>query len=287
MGSVPNSKKCENQLNWPCMGYFVGYITRFGGEVNVMSRERSPNREKAFKLWCEGGRTRKLSSIAKELGVRPEIIRKWKHIDNWEERPDPGPRRRGAPDGNQNAVGNKGGRGGPSRNKHALKHGEYETIWLDALEPDEQIRLMEVETDPIKQIENEIRLLELRERRMLQLRAKIMDGWDSSAVSSKSESFQRITEGIGDIPEFSDTGELITDRRIETFMKETERTTKTTQKLERILAIEDALTRVQDKKAKCVDLLVKIEARALSEEEQRVRIDKLKAEVNKMRQEAW
>lgn len=247
-----------------------------------MSRERSPNREKAFKLWCESGRTRKLASIARELGITPEIVRKWKHIDNWDDRPDP---RRGAPMGNKNAAGNRGG--APSRNKNAIKSGEFETIWMDALDPDEKIRLMAVETDPVTQIENEIRLLELRERRMLQLRSQIMNGWDSHSTSSKSESFKRIVEGISDIPTFTEDGTLETGKRIEYYMQETERTVKSPLMLERILAIEEALTRVQDKKAKCVDLLVKIEQRVLSEEEQRVRIEKLRLENKVLAAKEW
>lgn len=250
-----------------------------------MSRERSPLREKAFKLWCEGDRRRKLSSIAKELGVQPEMIRKWKHLDNWEERPDPGPKRRGAPNGNKNAIGNDGG--APKRNGNALKHGEYSAIWEDVLTDDERVKLMFVETDPFKQAENEIRFLELRERRMLQLRTEIMNGWDSSTVSSKSEPFKKIVEGIGDIPKFNEDGELIQDKRIEYFMQETERTTKTSQKLERILSIEDALTRVQDKKAKWVELLFKIEAGILSKEEARLRIQRMKLENKAIELKEW
>ncbi|GIO97753.1 hypothetical protein J14TS5_28390 [Paenibacillus lautus] len=49
----------------------------------------------------------------------------------------------GAPAGNKRAVGNKGGSGGPPRNKKAVTTGEYETIWLDALE-DEERELLEM-----------------------------------------------------------------------------------------------------------------------------------------------
>ncbi|SFB62661.1 Uncharacterized protein YjcR [Cohnella sp. OV330] len=248
-----------------------------------MSREKSPLREQAFKLWCEGNRTRKLSSIAKELGIQSSLVRKWKHIDNWEERPDPGPKRRGAPKGNKNAIGNKGG-GAPERNKNALTHGQYETIWMDALEPEEQIRLMAVETDPIKQVENEIRLLELRERRMLKLRADIMNGWDDPDVVSK---YEFIRKKFGEKPAFDEDGMLEFIPVMGFGPEEVDRTVKKTSKLERILAIEEALTRVQDKKAKLVDLLCKIEARMLGEEEQRVRIDKMKAELRILEAKEW
>ena len=251
-----------------------------------MSRERSPKRELAFKLWVEGLRIRKLSSIAKELDVTPELIRKWKYHDNWDKRPDPGPRKRGAPKGSKNALGNKGG-GAPKRNDNAFKHGEYSAIWEDILTDDERVKLMFVETDPFKQAENEIRFLELRERRMLQLRAQIMDGWDGRSIFSKSESFQRKIEGIGDIPTFNEDGELVVEKRIETYMQEVERTTKTPHKLERILAIEDALTRVQDKKAKWVDMLWKIDSGSLSKEEAELRISRMKLENKAMADKEW
>lgn len=250
-----------------------------------MSRERSPKREIAFKLWCEGMRQRKLTSIAKELDITAELVRKWKYLDNWDERPDPGPKRRGPPTGSKNALGNRGG--APNKNENAIKHGQYATMWEDQLTDDERVKLMFVETDPIKQAENEIRFLELRERRMLQLRAQIMEGWDANNVSSKSQSFQREVKGIGDIPKFTDDGLLIVGDRIENYMQETERITKTPQILERILAIEDALTRVQDKKAKWVDMLWKIESGILSREEAGLRISRMKLENKAMADKEW
>ncbi|MFK7692871.1 phage terminase small subunit [Paenibacillus sp. HJGM_3] len=251
-----------------------------------MAREKSPLREQAFKLWCEGGRTRKLASIARELGVKPELIRKWKHEGNWEERPDPGPRRRGAPKGNKNAIGNKGG-GAPLKNQNAFKTGLYSTIWEDVLDPEEQAKLLFVETDPVRQVENHLRFLELRERRMLQLRARILEGWDASSISTKSEAFTEVVEGIGDIPQFDEEGFLKNGPRRETVMKETERTVKTSQKLERILAIENALTSIQDKKLKCIELLCKIEARELTAEETRARIERLNRENKILAAKEW
>ncbi len=75
---------------------------------------------------------------------------------------------KGAPKGNKNAVGNKGGKGAPIGNKFALKTGEHATIWLDTL-TDEEVELsQQVDFTPLKQIDEEILLLTIRERRMLQ-----------------------------------------------------------------------------------------------------------------------
>jgi len=52
-------------------------------------------------------------------------------------------------------------------NKNALKHGLYETIWLDTLTGEEQELYHQVSTDRNVQVDSEYRLSELRIRRML------------------------------------------------------------------------------------------------------------------------
>ncbi|WP_242772466.1 HGGxSTG domain-containing protein [Brevibacillus parabrevis] len=52
-------------------------------------------------------------------------------------------------------------------NKNALKHGLYETIWLDTLTEEERELYQQVSNDPTVQVDNEYRLSELRIRRML------------------------------------------------------------------------------------------------------------------------
>ena len=53
-------------------------------------------------------------------------------------------------------------------NKNALKHGLYETIWLDTLTDEERELYHQVSTDPNVQVDSEYRLSALRIRRMLQ-----------------------------------------------------------------------------------------------------------------------
>ena len=53
-------------------------------------------------------------------------------------------------------------------NKNALRHGLYETIWLDTLTEEEQELYHQVSTDPNVQVDSEYRLSVLRIRRMLQ-----------------------------------------------------------------------------------------------------------------------
>lgn len=90
-----------------------------------MARERSPERDKTRQMWLKSGGTMKLKDIAAALFVGENKVRKWKSIDHWEEElkgnvPTVSKGSvpiemkgnvpyRGAPKGNKNAVGNRGG----------------------------------------------------------------------------------------------------------------------------------------------------------------------------------
>jgi phage terminase small subunit len=50
-----------------------------------MPRQRSPNRDKAYQLWRESDGTMLLKDIASQLGVSESQIRKWKNQDKWEQ----------------------------------------------------------------------------------------------------------------------------------------------------------------------------------------------------------
>ena len=119
-----------------------------------MAQKRSPLERRAFKMWCKAGRPRQLKWIADELGVSPEMIRKWKHYYKWDDREDPRP---GAPRGNKNAVGNKGG--APMGNRNAFKHGLYAKYL-----PEEVLEIAkEIEdSDPLDMLWNNIIILQAK-----------------------------------------------------------------------------------------------------------------------------
>lgn len=48
-----------------------------------MPRQRSPKRDLAYQLWLKSNGERKLKDIAAEVGVSEGQIRKWKNVDNW------------------------------------------------------------------------------------------------------------------------------------------------------------------------------------------------------------
>lgn len=143
---------------------------RSGGGGDVMPRPRDPRRDKAFRLWEESGRSKKLKDIAEQLNVTSSTVRKWKANDKWEEKiKGSALLRRGAPKGNKNAKGNKGGRaplgnknalgnkGGaaPLRNQNAVTHGFFSKFL-----PKDTLSIMEEIKDrsPVDMICNQIQI---------------------------------------------------------------------------------------------------------------------------------
>ena len=123
--------RSEDWIDHPAPERALFFIPSAGGGVDVVARPRSDNRTKALKLWLKSGRQMKLVDIANELGVSDVLIRKWKFQDKWDEIPAKRPR--GAPPGNKNAKGNRGG-GAPKGNQNALKHGLYRKLLPDELQ---------------------------------------------------------------------------------------------------------------------------------------------------------
>lgn len=99
-----------------------------------MARHKSDKRQKAFELWQESGRTMQLKDIASALNISASQIRKWKSQDKWEEqskgnvtKSKGNVTKRGAPKGSKNASGNDGGP--PEKNKNAERHGFFSRIF--------------------------------------------------------------------------------------------------------------------------------------------------------------
>ncbi|MEC0310167.1 phage terminase small subunit-related protein [Paenibacillus lautus] len=262
-----------------------------------MARERSPDRDKAKQMWLESGRTMKLKDIAAALSIGETQVRKWKSQDKWTadlnsnvtnelkgnvtKRGAPKGNknavgnRSGAPPGNKRATGNKGGPGGPLRNKKAVTTGEYETIWLDALEDDELELVGRIDTDPILQVDESILKFEIRERRMLLRIKRLIDGLTEKERRVLYE-LKSVKEAVTVHDEKSGLTKTIPVTRTELVESEIEE--KSFRQIDDILALEEALTRVQDKKLKAIELKNK-----LLDEERQVRIEKLKFELQMLR----
>ncbi|WP_371399947.1 phage terminase small subunit [Streptococcus pyogenes] len=95
-----------------------------------MGRARDPNRDKAFEIYSENNGNIELVEIAERLGVSAGTVRGWKSKDKWEPKikgtfqkknTERSKKPRGAPKGSKNALGH----GAPKGNTNALKHGLF------------------------------------------------------------------------------------------------------------------------------------------------------------------
>lgn len=152
-------------------------------------------------------------------------------------------RNKGGQPGNKNATG-------PPGNKNAVTTGEFENIFFDTLEKDELNLIKNIEIEKRRLLEQEIQLLTIRERRMLK-RIENLKEKDMTIVSVKSG----------------------TEKGMDTELNEYEGT------LGQIQNIEEALTRVQDKKQKAIDSLHKFEI-----DEQKLELTVMKLELEIMKQ---
>ena len=140
--------------------------------------------------------------------------------------------------GNQNAKGNKGGQGAEKGNTRALKTGEYETIYDDLLTEEEKTIMMQQELyDKKYQIMSEIKILSIRERRILKKIQDLQNGKEMSIVKMSKSSSNNVA--------YRNNGTLTTT--------EAESTINITQRLE------EALTRVQEAKRRYIDSYHKVE----------------------------
>ena len=207
-----------------------------------MPRARDPNRDKAYEIYRGAGGKIDLVEIASQLNISPGTVRGWKSKDRWEQKlngtlrknTERSKRKKGGQPGNQNAVGY----GAPEGNKNAVTTGEFETLLFDCLEPEEQQLAASVPPDKEQLLLQEIRLLTVREHRMLKridLLRTSMD--DSGEVSGDETGMTAVGHKKG----------LEKD-------KETD-LTEYRGKLGQIQNIEDALTRVQARKQAAIDSL--------------------------------
>ena len=95
-----------------------------------MGRARDPNRDKAFEIYSENNGNIELVEIAERLGVSAGTVRGWKSRDKWDPKikgtfqkknTERSKNPRGAPKGSKNALGH----GAPKGNTNALKHGLF------------------------------------------------------------------------------------------------------------------------------------------------------------------
>lgn len=166
-----------------------------------MARAPDQRIEEAKKLFDQG---LKLIEISNRLGIPEGTVRSWKNRYRWgnaalQSRNCNAAKAKGGQPGNKNAVGNSGG-AAPPGNKNAVKHGAYETIYLEAL-PEAERSLFESIPDS-DELDGEIRLLRLKLARLLQretIKTYDMFGGEHEREITESEREKGILECIAEI----------------------------------------------------------------------------------------
>lgn len=230
-----------------------------------MSNTKAPNsdmektRKRVIADYKKGAKPKELSE---KYGVSINTVKSWISRHKSKNPPAepgapsaPAPRKAGAPPGNTNAVGY----GAPVGNTNALKHGGYSKIFWDTLDEEEKQMLEELDYDGEKLLLDEISLLSVRERRIMKSIQKHKEAKGGQAVvgivrSEKKREFaneeeKRIYEDR--VADEVDSGKRLPGR---SYMLTT--TTEATYDI--IHRLEEALTRCQAQKQKCIESLNKL-----------------------------
>jgi uncharacterized protein YjcR len=201
--------------------------------------------KKAEKDYLKG---MKYKDIAEKYGVSINTVKSWVRRYDWAKKKkcahkEEGctPKKRGAPKGNKNAVGNSGG-GAPKGNKNAVTTGEFERLFFSDLNDEEKQLIQSIEYEKKVLLRQEIALLTVREKRILQ---RIEEAKKKTGGLSIKDVTTRKTEI---------TGNLLSGKQ-----SQNETITHALSTFELISRLEEALTRIQAKKIKCIDSLNKIE----------------------------
>ena len=257
-----------------------------------MPRAKSEERIKAEQMYKENKGSMKLVEIAQRLGVTPSKVRKWKSVDGWDKQEsseqtsknkqgerstcDKGnaplknapqtKKKKGAPKGNKNAEGNPGG-GAPLRNKNTEKHGIYAKPFDDLLEGKDKEVYESVSSDEEEQLVEEIALLTVRERWLIQkIQSLGRRGEDTHGlIVGTVNRNERRREFDGNEQERSEAKALYNERqqaKIDSGGKLPGRdiniSTTTVENSDLILKAHNELTRVQSQKTRCIEALNKI-----------------------------
>lgn len=248
-----------------------------------MARKRDPRRDEAKRIWLESNGEKQLKDIADELNVSDSQVRKWKSIDKWSAELKGNvtigksnvTNEGGAPIGNQNARGNKGNSRAspPVGNKNALKTGEYETIFFDTLSDEEKDIYSSLNDDPSFALSEEIRLLKIRQLRM-------MKRIQQAEAGLNDEEVERLQQ-LRNIKTPLDVGGKKLEIKREV-MQDVQITRKTRRKIDDILSIEDSLTRISNQLSRAIKQLSELSVQGKRAALMTVQAEKLNAEIREL-----
>ncbi|EGP5171658.1 small subunit of terminase [Enterococcus faecium] len=248
-----------------------------------MARKRDPRRDEAKRIWLESNGEKQLKEIASELNVSDSQVRKWKSQDKWSAELKSNvtngksnvTNQGGAPIGNQNAKGNKGNSRAspPVGNKNALKTGEYETIFFETLSDEEKDIYSSLNDDPSFVLSEEIRLLKIRQFRMMKRIQQAEAGLNDEEVE-RLQQLRKIKTPI------EKNGKKLEIKR--EVMQDVQISRKTHRKIDDILSIEDSLTRISNQLAKAIKQMNELYMNEYRTDLIKAQTDKIQAETNEI-----
>lgn len=215
-------------------------------------KTKSPEREKARKLYLKSDKTAKNKEIAENLGVSASLVAKWKSQDKWDSEDLPKEKvkskgknkskgKPGAPFGNHNAFANRGGP--PLGSVNALKHGGYSQVYWDTIDEAERAMIQDMPEDEETMLLDQIKLFSVRERRIMQAIEKVK-GKDEQLTNTTVKTEVRVDNDSNETEDESP--------------KPYKLVTSTENKHNVVARLEDELTRVQRAKSQAIATLSKL-----------------------------
>ncbi|EMF0087757.1 phage terminase small subunit [Enterococcus hirae] len=248
-----------------------------------MAIKRDPRRDEAFELFKKSNGTITNREISEKLSVPEKTISAWKSRDKWNEVLQKDEcstsnnhcsttNKGGAPIGNQNAIGNKGNNRAspPIGNKNALKTGEYETIFYETLSDEEKDIYSNLNNDPSFVLSEEIRLLKIRQLRMMKRIQQAEAGLNDEEIE-RLQQLRKIKTPIE-----KDGRKLEIKREV---MQDVQVSRKIHRKIDDILSIEDSLTRISNQLAKAIKQINELYITDYKTDLMKAQTEKIQAEI--------
>lgn len=217
-------------------------------------KTKSPEREKARKLYLKSNKTAKNKEIAEKLGVSASLVAKWKSQDKWDSEDLPKEKvkskskgknkskgKPGAPFGNHNAFAKTSG--APLGNSYGLKHGGYSQVYWDTIDETERAMIQNMPKDEETMLLDQIKLFSVRERRIMQAIEKVK-GKDEQLTNTTVKTEIRVDNDSNETEDESP--------------KPYKLVTSTENKHNVVARLEDELTRVQRAKSQAIATLSKL-----------------------------
>ncbi|EPW5253421.1 hypothetical protein ACWMU4_002777 [Listeria monocytogenes] len=176
-----------------------------------------------------------LTELSKQSNIPVGTLKSWAHRESWKRKEVVLP---GAPNGNQNAVANQGG-SPPIGNRNALRTGEYEQLTLFHVSEEEAALLKQIPREAGALLQRQLDLLHYRESKMLQRLYKLEEKLSEEEKVQVYE--RRKVREYQSIEKNSKTYHVPIEKEELVLVKEQIQSKNV---LGRILAIEEALTRI-------------------------------------------